>query len=313
MAFASGVPGGGPGGLDDPVPAGQGRPLTSRWAPGQRGPPTPKVLPGIVLAALAGLALGAVIGPEAPLIAMGSGLAAGAIRLIARRGLPEQGVRVVATAGSFAALSTVLGSPLSGAFLLMEASGLGGPILGLVLVPGLLAAGTGALTFIGFDAWTGHGAVSLAIVNLPPIGHPDGVEFGWAIGIGVAAAILGGAIGWLALSLKPHAEGRVVVLLPVAGLVPGHPTSAPNGPAIDPPGDRRLPLQRTEGTASHNRVYGTLTTALRPIHLSGRAGRHRASWTGQGADTTGQRSQICLGRTEKRRAKHFAPYLPLPA
>jgi hypothetical protein len=48
-------------------------------------------------------------------------------------------------------------------------------------------------------------------------------------------------------------------------------------------------------------------TALRPIHLLGRAGRHRASWTGQGADTTGQRSQICLGRTEKRCAKHFAP------
>ena len=183
------------------------------------GPPTPKVLPGIVLAALAGLALGAVIGPEAPLIAIGSGLAAGAIRLIARRGLPEQSVRVVATAGSFAALSTVLGSPLSGAFLLMEASGLGGPILGLVLVPGLLAAGVGALTFIGFDAWTGHGTVSLAIANLPPIGHPDGAEFGWAIGIGVAAVILGGVIRWFALYLKPHIEGRVVVLLPVAGLI----------------------------------------------------------------------------------------------
>jgi hypothetical protein len=70
---------------------------------------------------------------------------------------------------------------------------------------------------------------------------------------------------------------------------PVHPTSAPNGPAIDPPGDRRLPLQRIEGTASHNRVYGALTTALRPIHLSGRAGRRRASWTRQGPDTTGQR------------------------
>ena len=89
----------------------------------------------------------------------------------------------------------------------------------MVLVPGLLAAGIGALTFIGFDAWTGHGAVSLAIANLPPIGHPDGAEFGWAIGIGVAAAILGGVIRWLALYLKPHIEGRVVVLLPLAGLV----------------------------------------------------------------------------------------------
>ena len=35
-------------------------------------------------------------------------------------------------AGSFAAISTLLGSPIIGAFLLMEASGLGGPVLGLV-------------------------------------------------------------------------------------------------------------------------------------------------------------------------------------
>jgi H+/Cl- antiporter ClcA len=33
-----------------------------------RGPPSPSQLPGVVLAALAGLALGAVIGPEAPLM-----------------------------------------------------------------------------------------------------------------------------------------------------------------------------------------------------------------------------------------------------
>ena len=37
-------------------------------------------LPGVILAALAGLALGAVIGPEAPLIAIGGGLAAGIVR-----------------------------------------------------------------------------------------------------------------------------------------------------------------------------------------------------------------------------------------
>ena len=34
----------------------------------------------------------------------------------------------------------------------MEASGLGGPMVALVLVPGLLAAGIGALIFVGLDA-----------------------------------------------------------------------------------------------------------------------------------------------------------------
>ena len=94
----------------------------------------------------------------------------------------------------------------------MEASGLGGPTLGLVLVPGLLAAGIGSLIFVGFDAWTGHGTFSLAVPNLPPFTHPDGAEFGWAIVIGVAAAVLGGCIRWLALYLKPHVEGRILVL-----------------------------------------------------------------------------------------------------
>src|SRR5262249_1545846 len=123
--------------------------------------------------------------------------------------------------GSFAAISTLLGSPLAGAFLLMETSGLGGPLLGLVLVPGLLAAGLGSLVFIGFDAWTGYGTFSLAVPNLPSFGHPDGAEFGWAIAIGLAAALLGWGIRWLALYLRPHVERRILVLTPVLGVAIG--------------------------------------------------------------------------------------------
>ena len=55
---------------------------------------------------------------------------------------------VVAAAGSFAAFSTLVGSPLIAAFILMEAIGLGGPMLGTVLVPGLVAAGIGTLIFV---------------------------------------------------------------------------------------------------------------------------------------------------------------------
>jgi chloride channel protein, CIC family len=184
------------------------------------GAPPPIQLPGVILASLAGLALGAVIGPEAPLIAIGGGLAAGAVRL-AKRDLPQQSIQIVGAAGGFAAVSTLLGSPLSGAFLLMEASGFGGPILGLILVPGLLAAGVGSLIFIGFDAWTGHGVVSLTVPNLPHFSRPDGAQFGWAIAIGLAAAVLGGCIRWLGLFLKPHVERRIAVLAPVVGLTVG--------------------------------------------------------------------------------------------
>jgi len=182
-----------------------------------RGGPAPSELPGIALAALATLGLGAVLGPEAPLIALGGGLGVYAVQL-ARKDAPAKTKAVVAAAGSFAAISTLLGSPLLGAFLLMEASGLGGATMELVLMPGLLAAGIGSLVFIGLDAWTGLGTFSLAIPGLPHVGAPTIAEFGWALAIGVLAVPFGSAIRWLALLLRPHVERRLVLLTPVIGL-----------------------------------------------------------------------------------------------
>jgi H+/Cl- antiporter ClcA len=203
--------------------------LTIRYLPGKgghspadgfkmgAGPPSPVELPGIVLAALATLSLGVVLGPEAPLIALGGGLGVIAVRLV-KRDAPARTQTVVAAAGSFAAISALLGSPLTGAFLLMEASGIGGAMLGLVLVPGLLAAGVGSLMFIGLDAWTGLGTFSLAIPGLPHVGHPTGAEFLWALAIGVIAAPLGAGIRWLGLFLRPRVERRILLVTPVVGL-----------------------------------------------------------------------------------------------
>jgi H+/Cl- antiporter ClcA len=178
----------------------------------------PTELPGIALAAVASIGLGVVIGPEAPLIALGGGLAFLAVRL-SRRDLPARTGAVVAAAGSFAAVSTLLGSPIAGAFLLMEASGLGGATATIVLVPGLLSAGIGALIFTGLDSLTGHGTFSLAIPHLPTVGPPTGAEFGWALAVGLAAAPACWGIRRLALFLRPRVERRVVLLTPVVGLV----------------------------------------------------------------------------------------------
>jgi H+/Cl- antiporter ClcA len=205
--------------------------LAIRYLPGTGGahpaegfkthrPPTPAQLSGVILAALATLTCGAVLGPEAPLIAIGGGLVVLAVRAT-RRDVPDQGVAILASAGSFAAISTLLGSPILGAFLLMEVAGLGGPMLGLVLVPGLLAAGIGSLIFIGLDAWTGLGTFSLAIPGLPHFGRPTFAEFGWALAIGVAAALLGAGIRWLGLRLQPYSLRRPPLAALVAGLVVG--------------------------------------------------------------------------------------------
>ena len=182
------------------------------------GATPPIELPGVLLAAIATLSFGVVLGPEAPLILMGSGLGVLAVRLAARDA-PPTAATVIAAAGSFAAISSLLGSPLLGAFLLLEAAGLGGPMLALVLVPGLLAAGIGMLIFIGLDSLTGFGTFSLAITGLPEFGQPTGAMFLWALVFGVVAAFLGRAIRWLALTVRPHVERRMVLLMPVLGLL----------------------------------------------------------------------------------------------
>ena len=177
----------------------------------------PRELPGVLLASLATLSLGVVLGPEAPLIMIGSGLGVLAVRLAARDA-PDQAATVIAAAGSFAAISTLLGSPILGAFLLLEAAGLGGPMLGIVLVPGLLAAGIGTLIFLGLDEITGLGTFSLAIPGLPAFDRPTLALFGWAIAFGLAAPFLGHAIKLLALALRAHVERHMLALMPVVGL-----------------------------------------------------------------------------------------------
>ena len=184
------------------------------------GPLPPIELPGVFLAALATLAFGAVLGPEAPLIAIGSGLGALAVRLAARDA-PAQATAVIATAGSFAAVSTLFGSPLLGAFLLLEAAGLGGPMLGVVLVPGLLAAGIGSLIFLGLDDITGLGTFSLIVPGLPHPGPLTLAMFGWAIAIGLVAPFIGRGIQILAVAVRARVEPRMVLLMPVLGLLIG--------------------------------------------------------------------------------------------
>ncbi|MDF3045672.1 MAG: chloride channel protein, partial [Ornithinibacter sp.] len=169
--------------------------LTIRHLPGTAGhspalgfvmggaTPRDRDLPGVALAALATLSLGAVLGPEAPLIAIGGGLAALTVRL-AKKDAPPMAVTIMASAGSFAAISTLFGSPLLGAFLIMEAAGIAGATLTLVALPGLLASGIGALVFIGLDSWTGLGTFSLALTSVPPDVAPTIATLLWALPMG---------------------------------------------------------------------------------------------------------------------------------
>jgi H+/Cl- antiporter ClcA len=153
---------------------------------------------------------------------MGMGLGVLAVRRV-KRDAPEELVSVMAAAGSFAAISTVFGSPVIGAVILIEAAGLGGAMLPVVLLPGLIAAGVGSLAFIGMGTWTGlsTSAWALSPLKLPPFPQPTALQFLWAIGLAVAAAVVVFAILQLARLLARVVARRPLPLTTLAALLVG--------------------------------------------------------------------------------------------
>jgi H+/Cl- antiporter ClcA len=206
--------------------------LTIRYLPGNcghspafgfqtgGGQPTGPELVGVVLAALTTLSLGAVLGPEAPLIAIGGGLAALTVHLV-RKDAPPMAATVMASAGSFAAISTLLGSPILGAFLIMEVAGVGGATLSLVALPGLISSGIGALIFVGLDNLTGLGTFSLSLGTVPPGVAPTVATLLWALVMGVVGALVGWIIRWGGLSLRPLVHTNRILVTAGLGLLIG--------------------------------------------------------------------------------------------
>jgi H+/Cl- antiporter ClcA len=185
-------------------------------------PTQPIELPGVLLAALATLGLGLVLGPEAPLIALGLGLGTLAVQLV-KKDAPQQVLGLMAAAGSFAAVSTIFGSPVIGAVIIIEAAGLSGPTLPVVLLPGLLAAGIGSLVFIGMGGWTGLSTSAWALnpFSLPAFPGPGWGDFGWTIVLAIAAALVVFVIVQIARWTTRVVSTRPFVLTTAAALVVG--------------------------------------------------------------------------------------------
>ncbi|MGW6688586.1 chloride channel protein [Streptomyces sp. NPDC054961] len=151
------------------------------------GPPSSRALPGVLLAALASLPFGAVLGPEAPLIALGGGLAL-VFRNLAQVPATARSAVLLGTAGAAAAVSAIFGNPLIAAVLLMEVAGVGGPQLFAVMLPALLSSGVGALVFTGLGRWTGLATGNLSLKLSGPLPRLDLADVLWALAIAVALA-----------------------------------------------------------------------------------------------------------------------------
>ena len=185
-------------------------------------PIPPIALASILPAALATLGLGLVLGPEAPLIALGLGLGALAVRLIRLEGT---GAQLLSFAGAFAAVAALFGGPLIAAFLLFEVTAASGKIpaqqIGRALLPGFVAAGTGAVVFTGVAGWEGLHQTNLALPSLPPYESLRLTDLAWCLLMAVVIAIVVVGIRHLAHGIAVQSTLSPTALLVVAGLAVG--------------------------------------------------------------------------------------------
>ncbi|WP_402465108.1 chloride channel protein [Isoptericola aurantiacus] len=201
-----------------------------RWLPGHGGhvpidglglaPVPARFVPGILLAALAGLPLGAVLGPEAPLLALGSAFALIFVRPVAALDDPAAKA-LITVAGASAALSAIFGNPLIAAVFVLEAAGLAGPKLARVVLPSLLASGVGFLVFTGMGAWTG---LEISSLSLPPVEGPERLDLAdvlWAIPVAVVIAFAVRQVQHLGRWTKARAVARPLEYAVAAALVVG--------------------------------------------------------------------------------------------
>ena len=186
------------------------------------GTAKPIDLPGILLAALATLGLGLVLEPEAPLIALGGGLAVLAVRRCEERhpGPGYGGARRQRRVRRDRHHLRLAGHRRDH---LDRGRRAGGPMLPLVLLPGLMSAGIGSVVFIGMGHWTGlsSSAYALSPFTLPAFSTLTVADFGWAIALAFAAAAVTIAIIEGARRSAHVVARRPWLLLPAAALAVG--------------------------------------------------------------------------------------------
>jgi H+/Cl- antiporter ClcA len=165
--------------------------------------------PGVALAAIGTLAFGAVLGPEGPLIALGAMVGLVVTHLVR---LGEKESAVLSTAGSFAAVSSLFGGPVTGGVLMMEgAIGFGASTIP-ILLPGFVAAGVGYLIFVGMGSWGGLNAQGIAVPGLPVYHGTHLGDLDIALTVGVVTALVVVAVRRFA---RPVADREPRVGMPV--------------------------------------------------------------------------------------------------
>jgi H+/Cl- antiporter ClcA len=183
-------------------------------------PTPPSQLPWVLLTAFVSLPLGAVLGPEAPLIATGGALAL----FIGHRLGIEDGTKaasIVAVAGTAAAIATIFGNPVIALVMIIEVVGLGGRQLTLVLLPAMMAVGVGGLMFTGLGSWTGLSIGALTLPLPQTTVQLDLPDLLWTLPVAIVAALATRVIRGLGRTLVPRVLARPVPMTLAVGVAVG--------------------------------------------------------------------------------------------
>ncbi len=169
--------------------------------------------PGILLAALATLAAGITLGPEAPLIIVGTTVVA-----LATRSLPDQTRTALMFLGGLAAIGVVFGSPVVTVLIVIEFIAVGlAPAA--MLVPALAALTFGTITQLWMSHIFGIHLHSL-VINIPVL-YEAIMPFELLVTLVVAALVTALVLGvrWVARRIDRQAQRFPGIVLWVSGVV----------------------------------------------------------------------------------------------
>lgn len=178
----------------------------------------PREVGSTLLAALASLAFGAVLGPEAPLMAVGTTL--GALALRKNQPAVRQVMMIV---GAMAAMGALFGNPLITSILLLEVALAAGAALAtpMILLPSLVGLASGYLLQVGLANWPGLGEAQLSLPGLTAYPNVRLVDLAVAVPLAIVVSVVSVAARLGALQVGKLAQRSPLATLAGAGVITG--------------------------------------------------------------------------------------------
>lgn len=160
------------------------------------------VVPSILVAAVGTLVFGFVLGPEAPLIILGTAIGA----ILARRA-DGQARQLAMLLGGVAAIGAVFGNPFITGFMILEFAALG-LMPAVALIPVFVALAAGYLVQIGLWKLPGVGLHPLAVPGLPAYDHIHVGDLVLGLVVAVVSAVFAIVVRELAIAFDRVAHRR---------------------------------------------------------------------------------------------------------